>query len=72
MSITARQLKTLEQEMINLRASLEQILFPQHHAISKPVKDRTKLLDLFGAWDGEIDTFLQELYGRRERRGRLE
>ena len=72
MSITARQLKTLEHEMINLHASLEQLLGPQPHAISKPVKDRTKLLDLFGAWDGEVDTFLQELSVRRERRGRLE
>ncbi len=28
------------------------------------------LVDLFGTWKGEIDTFLQELYRRRERKGR--
>ena len=67
MSITARQFKTLEQEMLHLRASLEYLLLPQHLALSKPVKDRTKLLDLFGAWDGEIDTFLQELAIRRDK-----
>lgn len=29
-------------------------------------------LDLFGVWKGDIDTFLQELYERRERKGRTQ
>jgi hypothetical protein len=45
---------------------------PGYRVGSKPTKDRLKLLDPFGSWDGEIDTFLQEFYPRRERRGRLE
>jgi hypothetical protein len=72
MSITAKHLKMLEDEIMNLRVSLEQFRAPQRDGLLKPTKDRTKLLNLFGAWDGEIETVLQEFYTRRERRGRLE
>jgi hypothetical protein len=72
MNITAKQLETLEGEFVSLHASLQKILFPPNHSVQKPSKDRTKLLNLFGAWDGETDTFLQEFYARREKRGRLE
>ncbi len=34
-------------------------------------KDRLKLLDLFGSWDGEIDDFLQEFSERREVHGNV-
>lgn len=72
MSMTAQQLKTLKDEVVNLRLSLEQFSASQQKALLRPYKDRQKLLKLFGAWDGEIETVLDEFYARRERRGRLE
>ncbi len=72
MNMTEQRLKTLETEIMNLRLSLEQFMAPNGYHRKKPSKDRSKLLDIFGAWDGDIDLFLNELYDRRERRGRLE
>lgn len=73
MTLTERRLKTLEDDMMHFRVIFEQWLPSLQH--SRPAvspKDRMKLLDLFGAWDGEIDEVLEELSARRERRGRLE
>jgi len=36
------------------------------------MKKQTKLLDLFGAWEGKTDTLLHEFLIHRERRGRIE
>jgi hypothetical protein len=71
MSITEKRIKTLEDEVMSLRASLEKLMSPKYHTLHKVNKNRAKLLDLFGEWDGDIDSFLQELYERRERRGRI-
>ena len=72
MSVTAKKIKMLEYEVMNLRLSLEHFRSPQKDGLLKPAKNRSKILNLFGAWDGEIETVLQEFYTRRERRGRLE
>lgn len=72
MSVIAKKIKMLEYEVMSLRLSLEHFRSPQKDGLLKPTKDRSKLLNLFGTWDGEIDTVLQEFYTRRERRGRLE
>jgi hypothetical protein len=72
MNTTERRLKTLENEMMSLRISLEQLVTSPYGPAPKPHKNRAKLLDLFGTWEGDIDPFLQELYSRRERRGRIE
>ncbi len=71
MNMTEQRLKTLETEIMNLRLSLEQFMTPNGYHQIKPTKDKSKILDLFGAWDGDIDIFISELYERRERRGRL-
>lgn len=31
---------------------------------------RSKLLDLYGSWEGDVDIILKDLYRHRERRGR--
>ena len=71
MSVYEERLKTLESEIRGLRISLEKFLSSTLPSLSKKTKNREKLLDLFGEWDGDIDDFLHDLYERRERRGRL-
>ncbi|MBD3308223.1 hypothetical protein GF339_17385 [candidate division KSB3 bacterium] len=66
------RLKILESEIISLRRSFEKYISSSSNSFSTGKKDQTKLLDLFGAWDGEVDDFLHDLYERRERRGRGE
>lgn len=72
MSMTAKQLRRLESEMMNLRLVLEQYRTSPQKTFTKPRENRHDLLKLFGAWDGEIQPILTEFYARRERRGRLE
>jgi hypothetical protein len=71
MSVYEERLKTLESEIIGLRIALEKFLSSTSPSLSKKTKNREKLLDLFGEWDGDIDDFLHDLSERRERRGRL-
>jgi hypothetical protein len=33
---------------------------------------RSKLLDLYGTWEGDVDIILKDLYRRRERKGRTD
>ena len=72
MSAYEERLKTLESEIIGLRTSLEDFMSSTTSAFSKKRRNRAKLLDLFGEWDGDIDEFLHDFYERRERRGRRE
>ena len=71
MSVSEERLHTLESEIIGLRISLENFMSSTASSFSKKKKNRAKLLDLFGEWDGEIDDFLHDFSERRERRGRL-
>ena len=72
MSVTEERLKMLETEIIGLRVSLEKFLSSTSFPLSTKKKNRIKLLDLFGEWDGDIEDFLHDFYERRERRGRRE
>ena len=72
MNVYEERLKTLESEIIELRRSLERFMSVSSPLPSTRKKNRMKLLDLFGTWEGEIDEFLHEFYERRERRGRGE
>ncbi len=72
MNVYEERLTTLESEIIRLRTSLEHVLSSTVFVFTKPKKNRTKLLELFGEWDGDIDEFLQDFYERRKRRGRHE
>lgn len=72
MSVYEERLNTLESEIIGLRTSLENFMSSTPYAFSKKRRNRAKLLDLFGEWDGDIDEFLHDFYERRERRGRCE
>jgi hypothetical protein len=72
MNIIEKRLQTLEREVMYLRLTLQKSMVSPYRLVSQPKKDRSKLTDLFGAWEGEIDTFLENFYKRRERRGRIE
>ena len=72
MSAYEERLNTLESEIIRLRTSLDHMMTSTASMFSSKKKNRAKLLDLFGEWDGDIDEFLDEFYARRERRGRHE
>lgn len=72
MSAYEERLKTLESEIIGLRTSLEDFMASTMYARSTKRRNRAKLLDLFGEWDGDIDEFLHDFYERREWRGRRE
>ena len=72
MNVAEERLKSIENEITGLRASIEKILSSAIPSPNKKPMDRMKLLDLFGKWDGDIDDFLHDFYERRERRGRLE
>ena len=72
MSVYEERLHTLESEIISLRTSLEHLMTSTASIFSSKKKNRAKLLDLFGEWDGDIDEFLHEFCARRERRGRHE
>ncbi|HAO20863.1 MAG: hypothetical protein BWK80_09655 [Desulfobacteraceae bacterium IS3] len=72
MSVTEKRLQTLEREVMYLRLTLQKFMVLPYRLVSQPKKDRSKLTDLFGAWEGEIDTFLEDFYRQRERRGRIE
>lgn len=66
MNITEKRLQTLEREVMYLRLTLQKIMVSPYRFVSQPQKDRTQLTDIFGAWEGEIDTFLEDFYKRRE------
>ena len=72
MSVYEERLNTLESEIIGLRTALEHVMTSTASMFSGKKKNRTKLLDLFGEWDGDIDEFLHDFYARRERKGRHE
>ena len=70
-----KRLRTVEDEIITIRKDLDALFLSKNKlwADKKPPGYiETKLIDLFGEWDGEIDSFLNELYKRRGRRGRVE
>ena len=60
---------TTSKKIIELEAELKRLKKELNKEKSKK-DDRFKLLDLFGSWEGEIETFLTEFYSRRERKGR--
>lgn len=72
MSVSEERLNTLESEIIGLKLSLENFMLSTTSLFSTKKKNRAKLLDLFGEWDGDITEFLHDFYERRERRGRRE
>jgi hypothetical protein len=72
MIVIEDRVKTLEDEIRGLKSSIERVLRSTPPSMSKKQKNSITLLDLFGAWDGEIDEFLESFSARRERRGRLE
>lgn len=70
-----KRLRTVEDEIITIRKDLDAlVLLKNKHRYDKkfPGYIEPKLIELFGEWDGEIDSFLNELYKKRERRGRIE
>jgi hypothetical protein len=71
-SVAEERLKMLEAEIIRLRDSLEKLLSSTSVPLATKKKNSSKLLDLFGEWDGDIEDFFHEFYERRERRGRSE
>jgi hypothetical protein len=60
---------TTSKKIIELEVELKKLKKKLSKEKSKK-DDRFKLLDLFGSWEGEIETFLTEFYRRRERKGR--
>jgi len=72
MNVYEERLKTLENEIANLRVTVEKCLTlkPSNRHMKK--QNKAQILQLFGQWDGEVDNFLNDFYERRNRRGRLE
>lgn len=58
----SKKISDIEEEIKEIKKEL--------HLETKKKSNPLKLLDIFGSWEGEIDTFLDELYKKRAKRGR--
>jgi len=72
MNVYEERLKTLENEIANLRVTVEKCLTLKPSNRNMKKQNKAQILQLFGQWDGEVDNFLNDFYERRNRRGRLE
>lgn len=57
------KINIIERELKNLKETLNLKMRKESNSGS--------ILELYGCWEGEIDSFLNELYSRRKRKGRL-
>jgi hypothetical protein len=60
----AERIDKLENEVSNIKKML--VLVPSKK------KQYNQLLNLYGKWEGEVETFFNDFYQRRNRRGRSE
>ena len=71
MSMCETRLKTIENEMPDIKRDIRKFVFSNKLCSPKSTY-RSRLLDLYGKWDGESDQLLHDFYERRERSGRIE